>query len=283
MALDELLGLRGPISSLLRNLLWLLVFNAVYLGFFAFIPRTIGSLVFSNVLNTTAIHNVADHLPVVKSEENPMSLKGAITNINQESNRINTLFRLSDFAAVNLGYFFCAGLIVMLRLGWILIQKCRGSAQTEYDDDDNNEERHGQPPANPGINGANDAERIPNIGDNQEMHHRHADGFDQHAGFAIGEAVSLVLDAAVSIVKVGILLFLKMFLLPVLLGIWLDGSSSQLFGSTHEDSILFAGRDLFSFILLHWVAGITFMLLVTVSGTLVHQAIWVQPILVFVV
>lgn len=29
VALDELLGLRGPISSLLRNLLWLLVFNAV--------------------------------------------------------------------------------------------------------------------------------------------------------------------------------------------------------------------------------------------------------------
>lgn len=63
--------------------------------------------------------------------------------------------------------------------------------------------------------------------------------------------------------KVGVLLFLKMFLLPVLLGIWLDGSSMELFGSNADDMILFAGRDLFSFILLHWVAGITFMLLVT--------------------
>jgi E3 ubiquitin-protein ligase MARCH6 len=45
----------------------------------------------------------------------------------------------------------------------------------------------------------------------------------------------------------------------------LDASSLSLFGSTLDSRIAYAGKDLFSFLLLHWVAGITFMLLVTVS------------------
>jgi len=45
----------------------------------------------------------------------------------------------------------------------------------------------------------------------------------------------------------------------------LDASTLSLFGSSFEDRILYAGSDIFSFTLLHWVAGITFMLLVTVS------------------
>jgi E3 ubiquitin-protein ligase MARCH6 len=265
VALDELLGLRGPISSLLRNLLWLLVFNAVYLGFFAFIPRTIGSVVFSNMLNTTVFHSAVDRIPAIHagSDEDLLSLKTAISQVNEESNNLNTVFRLPDFASVNLGYLFCAALIIMLRLGWILILRCRGTANND-DDNAHNEERQPVPGANPAIQGGmnHQADRV--AGDH-EGNHRHADGFE-HPGFAIGEAVTLILDAAVSIVKVGILLFLKMFLLPVLLGVWLDGSSMELFGSNAQDRILYAGQDLFSFILLHWVAGITFMLLVTVSG-----------------
>jgi len=40
--LEELLGLRGPLSALLKNFLWLLAFNTTYLGLFAFIPYTVG-------------------------------------------------------------------------------------------------------------------------------------------------------------------------------------------------------------------------------------------------
>ncbi|CAM9408027.1 unnamed protein product, partial [Discosporangium mesarthrocarpum] len=43
MAIDELLGIRGPVSTLLRNALWLLAFNGAYLGMFAFFPFSIGS------------------------------------------------------------------------------------------------------------------------------------------------------------------------------------------------------------------------------------------------
>ena len=42
LALDELLGLRGPLSVLIRNVCWLLAFNTTYLGLFAFIPKNVG-------------------------------------------------------------------------------------------------------------------------------------------------------------------------------------------------------------------------------------------------
>ena len=47
IALDELLGLRGHLSLLIRNILWLLAFNGAYIGLFAFIPMSIGSTVYS--------------------------------------------------------------------------------------------------------------------------------------------------------------------------------------------------------------------------------------------
>lgn len=38
VAVDELMGIRGPFPFLLRNILWLTAFNGAYLGLFAFIP-----------------------------------------------------------------------------------------------------------------------------------------------------------------------------------------------------------------------------------------------------
>ena len=42
VAMDELLGLRGPLYLVWRNIAWLLTFNATYIGLFAFIPYSIG-------------------------------------------------------------------------------------------------------------------------------------------------------------------------------------------------------------------------------------------------
>ncbi|TDH68909.1 hypothetical protein CCR75_000329 [Bremia lactucae] len=47
IAMDELLGLRGDIIVLFRNVSWLLAFNGAYLGLFAFIPYTLGSTLLS--------------------------------------------------------------------------------------------------------------------------------------------------------------------------------------------------------------------------------------------
>lgn len=45
VAFDELLGLRGPLTVLARNVAWLLAFNGAYLGLFAFIPYSVGASV----------------------------------------------------------------------------------------------------------------------------------------------------------------------------------------------------------------------------------------------
>lgn len=45
IAMDELLGLRGPLVNVARNVSWLVVFNAAYLGVFAFVPFAVGSMV----------------------------------------------------------------------------------------------------------------------------------------------------------------------------------------------------------------------------------------------
>lgn len=42
LALDELIGLRGPWHIPFRNVMWLLLFNAIYIGIFAFVPYNIG-------------------------------------------------------------------------------------------------------------------------------------------------------------------------------------------------------------------------------------------------
>lgn len=53
IAMDELLGLRGPVINVARNVSWLVVFNAAYLGLFAFIPFAVGSVI-SNLARTAA-------------------------------------------------------------------------------------------------------------------------------------------------------------------------------------------------------------------------------------
>jgi len=45
VAVDELLGLRGPLVNVARNVSWLVVFNAAYLGVFAFAPFAMGRAV----------------------------------------------------------------------------------------------------------------------------------------------------------------------------------------------------------------------------------------------
>jgi len=67
VAVDELLGLRGPLVNVARNVSWLVVFNAAYLGVFAFAPfavgravsrgasRVLGHASAEDVLNTTQV------------------------------------------------------------------------------------------------------------------------------------------------------------------------------------------------------------------------------------
>ena len=277
IALDELIGIRGPIGTLVRNLLWLLVFNTVFLGFFAFIPKTIGSVCYSVLLNTTLVDNAINLLPEIQSENQTttMSVKAIVAKINQESKEENTVFRLPDFSAVNLGYAFCAVMIILTRFGWILLQKIRRGKDNQGAHPRNEVQNDlaqlagevDEAPWDELGRVAGNANRRMAEAQARRIAEAHA-GLDEdpaNPGVTVREAISVVLDMTVAMVKIGILLFLKMFLLPIVLGIWLDRSSMELFGGNLDGRILYAGTDLFSFILLHWVCGITFMLLVTVS------------------
>jgi E3 ubiquitin-protein ligase MARCH6 len=262
IALDELLGVRGPLHVVGRNLLWLLAFNAVYLGFFAFVPRTIGMAMSSILFNTTVFaatpaaagddSNTTELVPQFNFSED-LSLLKVWKAIEAESVQQNTAFRLHDITTVALGYLSLAIAVVFFRFLWFLSQKVRFLRSA-----------HGRTGNLP------DAEEMRDAFDemNRLVHGLGNDvpqfGDEPHA-VALSVALGVALDAMVAIVKVGVLLFLKMFLLPIVLGIALDASTMPLFGSTLEGRIAYAGRDIFSFILLHWVAGITFMLLVTVS------------------
>lgn len=253
IALDELLGVRGPLSAVIRNLLWLLAFNAVYIGFFCFVPRTVGTAVSSIVWNTTAaVTDANTTLMANATATGPLTISGIWFAIDAESVKQQTVFRLQDLATVTLGYLAFAAAAWIGRLLWILSQ------------------RVGFLPAQGGRTGHAELDEVREAMD--EMN-RIANGHvmhdvplvDEPPGVALNMAIGVALDAMMAIVKVGVLLFLKMFLLPILLGVCLDASVASLFGCSLEERIIYAGSDLFSFVLLHWVFGITFMLLVTVS------------------
>lgn len=255
VALDELLGLRGPPSTLIRNLLWLLAFNATYLGFFSFVPKTVGSAVYAGLLNTTACENVLKTIPFMYSDDqNQTTVYSSIVLLNKASTELNTTFKLPDIAVVTLGYFSLAGMIVLMRYGWLFSQKFRQHFSVETIQ---RNERGGPirndvwPEQNRRFRGRRE-QMLDELGAREDVE------------IGANNAVGVALDACVAVVKVGILLFLKMFMLPIILGFCLDASTISLFGHNISDRLTFAGTDLFSFVLLHWVTGITFMLLVTV-------------------
>lgn len=271
IALDELLGVRGPFLVVARNLLWLLAFNAVYLGCFAFVPRTIGMAMCAAIFNTTSSaaafvagddgNQTSDNDLNGTDSQFQFNSSERYTFVNMwnavdaESVKHNTAFRLHDIATVGLGYFSLAASVVILRFLWFLSQKVRflHSARGR--------------PGNPldGDEARAAFEEINRVVD-EVVAGNDDDVFDgDHPGIALNVALGMALDAMMAIVKVCVLLFLKMFLLPIVLGIALDASTIAILSSTMEERIVYAGQDIFSFMLLHWVAGITFMLLVTVS------------------
>ena len=314
IALDEMLGVRGPLWVVARNLMWLLAFNTLYLALFAFVPRIAGSIsvsmvasAFSSGSNTSRISplsvdnatyasylegnlNATVLLQNITIDENATitdySLVGIFNSIERESHRVGTTFRLKDFSEVAMGYVCAATMIVFLRYVWMLlrykpqpvlqnapeerlqealleVRNILQEADRRFPDRDGLRIDIQLPPAEgeeEGNGNGNNAD-VPQF----EFGEIPPGAMDDEGNVSVGVAIDVVLAAASSIVKVGVLLFMKMFLLPVFLGVCLDLSTLSLFERTVNDCILYAGRDLFSFLFLHWVAGITFMLLVTVS------------------
>ena len=253
IALDELLGVRGPLVAVIRNLLWLLAFNAVYIGFFCFVPRTVGSAVCSLIFNTTEFgHGGSNITEAYQNLSSNMSISNILKTIDAESEQQQTVFRFNDFATVTFGYLACAAAAWISRLLWLMSQRIGFlSAQGR---------RTGHGELDEMREVMDEMNRIVNV----HMHNG-PQLEDDPPGWAVNMTLGFALEAMMAVVKVGVLLFLKMFLLPILLGLCLDISVASVFGFKIEDRVAYTGGDLFSSILLHWICGITFMLLVTVS------------------
>ena len=353
LALDELLGFRGPVITLLRNLGFFLAFITTYLGIFGFVPYHLGSfasrsrlLTFlarplasvvrrlldhlqimvnvhfnvatvttnasdvanltmaMNALNASNVVNLtdsfafptaftalaADSAPTTAAAAAELSAAKAIANntlvavqingtaslpdasvillrvLDFESQVWNTIFRLPDIVKLVLGYFVIGAIVIMLqalvsyvtrppttseeqppgdrrRLAPILLNAQEQEAPERLNDDDNDQ----------------DAAAL-----QEELEHQ-----DEY----IEIKLNVVADYARAVMKVCILLFLKMVILPLTLGLSLDLATLELFNATVQSRALYASKDLFGSLLMHWVAGITFMLLVTVSVLQLREVI----------
>jgi len=251
LALDELLGLRGPITSLVKNLFLFLGFNATYLGIFAFIPRSIGKSVYSIIMgNSTILFDdflySSSQNATVTYNETIVFLK-VVSEVTAESRRLNTAIQSPDLGMVGLGYFTFAIVIFLFQALYTLAYR-----KNKNEGDDTVPDPNVLPYEI--IDGDDDVDFDPALDvDDPPAERRRA-----------RETMSVVVDSAAAVVKVCCLLSLKMVLLPILLGVWLDASTLALFDRSATDRSLYAGSDLFGAMLLHWVAGITFMLLTTV-------------------
>lgn len=267
MPMDELIGLRGPVSALLRNLLWLLAFNAAYTGIFGCIPYVIGRFWYSRLsafsriveASTFLFQKVFFSLFVFDETLGPqLNATDVLLKLNATSHKSEIMLKPSDVASMTLGYFSLALSMFIIKIS---LKTYRHLSRVDKDTSvstSNQSEDHGAGP---------DPFR-PN------MAHRGEERMDDINGRDMGQIeikdliakkVDAAIDCGCAIAKLGILLFLKMLFLPFLLGMWLDFSTLKLFESSIKDRIEFAGTDIFAFVLLHWVSGITFMLFVTVS------------------
>ncbi|KAL7513840.1 hypothetical protein ACHAXN_011071 [Cyclotella atomus] len=208
LALDELLGLRGPVFAVIRNLLWLLVFNTAYIGIFALLPSSFGVAIYMVSTKLRLLQRTLDVLPGFESVAN------ILVSLNDKSKETNLIFQPSDIGHIGLGYltFACSVFFVQM-VAYFTLRR----------------------------------------------------GTDRPGEDSGRKKLLAAIDCSAAIVKVVVLLFIKMLVLPLSLGLCLDVATLPLFNRTVDDRIVFAGDDLFGSLALHWVTGITFMLLVTVS------------------
>jgi len=313
---DELLGVRGPIAVLVRNLLWLLAFNGAYLGLFAFVPFSIGSSLVAAAARYMYVGDFGDgdssqsgsfeaeaatsgsegstaeaiaaaaateasleasnaSLLAPAADGNVTTSEASAFSSSSSSASVWVLLRelaatgraedhtlqLPDLATMALGYLAISVMVFAWRalLRAIVADRPGGN----LDRVDVGLRGMGFRGAGGGgaVGGAHGGIPAP------------VDGMRGIAGGLGGggnfsplmRRLRLVLEGTAAVVKVGMLLFLKMLLLPLLLGVCLDTATFTLFAASGASRMQFTAQNLVASLLLHWVLGITFMLFVTVS------------------
>jgi E3 ubiquitin-protein ligase MARCH6 len=237
--------------------MWFMLFIIAYIGIFGYAPRFVGSTVYMRIFKSTNIAGSdVDVHPATSLFD--FGLVQLVSELNIETKRLNRALQLNDITMMVLGYMAMALLVAFVQILVAIRMRLYGTDNTEVE------------------NQRQEAFRGLGIGRDANEQAPDADADNNFVGIQVnddaieirmtlGQFLSLALDCAGAFVKVGVLLFLKMILLPLILGVWLDAATLSAFGRTSSDRIFHVGNDLFSCLMVHWVVGISFMLLVTVS------------------
>ena len=114
MALNELLGFRGPLLSLVSNLLWALAFNTVYLYVFVFAPAK-----FEGALGA-ALARLRPRLPAAPAAVGwvvaPRNWLSA-GKLDARGRKTALLYQPAHLAPMGLGYAAAGVLLLLLRAG----------------------------------------------------------------------------------------------------------------------------------------------------------------------
>ncbi|KAH9164463.1 hypothetical protein LEN26_000011, partial [Aphanomyces euteiches] len=115
IAMDEVIGFRGPLYILVRNVSWFLAFNGAYLGIFAFIPYTLGSTIVATFGKFVQFVDIPLHGPV---EEMPVVYRfvGMAINTTEAAQSRGDCLQFVDVLTCAVGYFAFCGTIVMWRV-----------------------------------------------------------------------------------------------------------------------------------------------------------------------
>ncbi|GFH56482.1 hypothetical protein CTEN210_12958 [Chaetoceros tenuissimus] len=242
MPMENLIGLRGPVGDLFKNLGWLLAFQTTFIAIFGCIPRAIGSIAFHHVIArsqylSSTLHFLFKYIIfanfdlTAKDGETQMDLKYLGKVVQDRAEDLDPLLTPQDVGKIVLGY-------VSFSLTTFFFQAIM-SAYKEYKSRFTSTHEAPMP--------------------------RRARQQEQDMGAAVKEFFSTTIEMTAAAAKISFLVCFKMFVLPFLLGNWLDLSTLPLFESHIEDRAQQMGQDVVGFFILHWVVGITFMLTVTVS------------------
>ena len=211
LPLDDVLGLREPFHLLLRNVLWLVAFNGLYIGVFASAPYMIGQAVFVllsryNVDSYAKVHLYAFFF-----------IKDILIEVNNLSDDSNNALHCNDILYVGLGY---TTVFVAIFIVHYLVQFVKA--------------------------------------------------YFEHQTVVV---MSDVMRSLSSITKVGILLFIRIFVLPIWLGSIVLASFNIYLDYSRDVWIQFAAKQLVGAISFVWVVGISYMLTVTLSVLQIREVL----------
>ena len=111
IALDELLGVRGPLSLLVRNIMWLLAFNGAYIGLLAFIPISIGSTIYTLLVPHAKqmLHQCQEYLMKFDPQ-----IAGTLTDLQKLLHPSDSIIQLRHVIQIILGFGTIALIVLIL-------------------------------------------------------------------------------------------------------------------------------------------------------------------------